>query len=136
MVYARSQKNEVYYIYVYVSSRVSDSPSEYDDDTIDDVNINRCRQGLAMVFMCGVDWKKKTQLWLYNLTLLNPTMRITFGVGIIVGANFIAGHVISVVLGEDPFLFDNYIFDNSPIFAYNKSLLIMYNTTITIRLQF
>ena len=55
MVYARSQKNEVYYIYVYVSSRVSDSPSEQDDDRNDDVNINRCRQGLAMVFMCGVD---------------------------------------------------------------------------------
>ena len=51
-------------------------------------------------------------------------MRLTFSVGIIVGANFIAGHVISVVLGEDPFLFDNYIFDNSSIFAYNKSLLI------------
>ena len=38
-------------------------------------------------------------------------MRITFSVGIIVGANFIAGRVISVVLGEDSFLFDNYIFD-------------------------
>ena len=61
MVYARSQKNEVYYIYVYVSSRVSDlSPSESDDDTIDNQNINRCRQGLAMVFMCvGLTEKKQ-----------------------------------------------------------------------------
>ena len=45
-------------------------------------------------------------------------------VGIERSANFIACHIISVVLGKDPFLFDNYIFDNSSIFAYNKSLLI------------
>ena len=62
-------------------------------------------------------------------------MRITLSVGIIVGANFIAGHVISVVLGEEPFLFDNYIFDNSSIFAYNKSLLIHGGPNIQTRVQ-
>ena len=52
-------------------------------------------------------------------------IRITIGVSIIIGANFIVGHIISAVLDENQFQFDNYMFDNSSIFTYNKSLLIL-----------
>ena len=55
LAYAKTQKNEVYYIYVYVSSRVTNSGVYEERENTSEVNseVNRSRQGLAMVFMFG-----------------------------------------------------------------------------------
>ena len=55
LAYAKTQKNEVYYIYVYVSSRVTNSGVYEERENTSEVNseVNRSRQGLAMAFMFG-----------------------------------------------------------------------------------
>ena len=95
--YLKAQKNDIYYIYVYISSNRSDQ-SEYADKP--ETPVSNWRQGAAM-----------------GVTIL-------VGIGITAGLNVGIIRFISKALDE-PSSFDDYIFDNSSIFTYNKSLLIL-----------
>ena len=98
--YLQSQKDEIYYIYVYISFNRPDR-SEYADKP--ETPVSNWRQGLAMGFV------------------------ILVGIGITAGVNVGVVRFISIALNEAK-SFDDFIFDNSSIFTYNKSLLILDNS--------